>query len=201
MAMHQPTADICAVILASGFARRMGQQKLLLPLASGEAMIRRIVQTALDSEARRVFVVVPEEHAAFVAACSGLAVTWCVNAEADTGMSAAVRTAAQVLLDTHCSAAVFLLGDMPDVRTDVVNQVIASYTQSKAPIVQVSYRGVFRHPVLFARALFPELRQVAGDQGGREVVARHRAACAVVAVDTEAPPDIDTPEDYARLLR
>jgi molybdenum cofactor cytidylyltransferase len=55
--------------------------------------------------------------------------------------------------------------------------------------------------VLFSRALFPELLQVTGDQGGRELLARHQAEVATVELNLESPVDIDTREDYSRLER
>jgi molybdenum cofactor cytidylyltransferase len=55
--------------------------------------------------------------------------------------------------------------------------------------------------VLFSRALFPELLEVTGDQGGRELLARHQAEVATVELNLESPVDIDTREDYSRLER
>jgi molybdenum cofactor cytidylyltransferase len=55
--------------------------------------------------------------------------------------------------------------------------------------------------VLFSQALFPELLQVTGDQGGREVLARHQAEVATVELNLEPLIDIDTAEDYSQLLR
>jgi CTP:molybdopterin cytidylyltransferase MocA len=55
--------------------------------------------------------------------------------------------------------------------------------------------------VLFSRALFPELLQVTGDQGGRELLARHQGDVAMVDLDLESPVDIDTRDDYSLLIR
>jgi molybdenum cofactor cytidylyltransferase len=55
--------------------------------------------------------------------------------------------------------------------------------------------------VLFSRALFPELLQVTGDQGGRELLARHQGEVAMVDLNLESPVDIDTKEDYSQLVR
>ena len=54
--------------------------------------------------------------------------------------------------------------------------------------------------MLFARSLFPELVEVTGDQGAREVIRRHRNARRYVEIDQDAPPDLDTEADYERLL-
>jgi molybdenum cofactor cytidylyltransferase len=55
--------------------------------------------------------------------------------------------------------------------------------------------------VLFSRALFPELLQVTGDQGGRELLARHQVDVAMVDLNLESPIDIDTKDDYSLLIR
>jgi CTP:molybdopterin cytidylyltransferase MocA len=48
--------------------------------------------------------------------------------------------------------------------------------------------------------VFDELRALDGDAGARAVVRRDPARVAVVRVDAPMPPDVDTPEDYARLV-
>ncbi|MEY3020113.1 MAG: hypothetical protein RLZZ272_1097, partial [Actinomycetota bacterium] len=54
------------------------------------------------------------------------------------------------------------------------------------------------HPVAFARASLAPLTVLEGDVGAREVL----GGLGVVDVDVEgdAPTDVDTPEDLARLL-
>ena len=54
---------------------------------------------------------------------------------------------------------------------------------------------------LLARALFPELLQVTGDQGARNVIRAHAAEVAAVPIPGTTPTDdLDTEEDYQRLL-
>ena len=97
-------------------------------------------------------------------------------------------------------AAVFLLGDQPLVRPESIAALIETFSSCRVPVVQAMYRGIPGHPVLFGRALFPELRQVTGDRGGRDVLASHAEDVAKVDLDLEAPQDVDTRADYARLL-
>ena len=61
------------------------------------------------------------------------------------------------------------------------------------------YRGTQGTPVLFAADVFDELRALDGDAGARTVVQARPERVARVAVDAPMPPDVDTPEDYARL--
>jgi CTP:molybdopterin cytidylyltransferase MocA len=48
--------------------------------------------------------------------------------------------------------------------------------------------------------VFPEILALAGDRGARAVVERDATRVAVVEIDRSMPEDVDTPEDYARLL-
>ena len=62
------------------------------------------------------------------------------------------------------------------------------------------YQGKRGNPVLFARPTFPALAGVAGDQGGRQVLARLGEGAR--AIDTICPGvirDIDTPQDLEEL--
>jgi molybdenum cofactor cytidylyltransferase len=72
---------------------------------------------------------------------------------------------------------------------------------SRATIVAPVYAGRRGNPVLFDRSVFPELLAIEGDQGARAVLAADRARVRLVAFDDARPlADIDTPEDYERLL-
>ena len=47
--------------------------------------------------------------------------------------------------------------------------------------------------------LFPELCALSGDRGARGVIERDAGRVALVPFDVPMPPDLDTPDDYARL--
>jgi CTP:molybdopterin cytidylyltransferase MocA len=53
--------------------------------------------------------------------------------------------------------------------------------------------------VLFARRVWPELLAVEGDRGARDLLKAHPEWVTRVELDTEAPPDLDTQEDYEAL--
>ena len=70
--------------------------------------------------------------------------------------------------------------------------------QGKAVVTPV-YRGVQGTPVLFSADVFAELRALTGDAGARAVVKARPERVEAVAFDFAMPPDVDTPEDYAKL--
>jgi molybdenum cofactor cytidylyltransferase len=65
-----------------------------------------------------------------------------------------------------------------------------------APLVWPEYEGQRGNPILFDRALFPELEQVSGDTGGRPVVMKYKDQAERVAVAQRGVlEDFDRPED------
>ena len=77
--------------------------------------------------------------------------------------------------------------------------LLEAFATERKAIVAPVYRGVQGTPVLFALEVFPELRALTGDGGARTVVNADPGRVTRVAIDAPMPPDVDTPEDYARL--
>src|SRR5580765_2179534 len=121
------------------------------------------------------------------------------NPDYADGQSTSLR-AGIAALGQDADAVVVLLGDQPFVTAAIVERLVAEWQASAAVIVVPTYVGQRGNPVLFARAIFPELLAVQGDQGARAVLAADRSRIRLVAFDDPRPlADIDTPEDYERL--
>jgi molybdenum cofactor cytidylyltransferase len=190
------TLLIAAVVLAAGLARRMGRQKLLLEV-QGSPIVRRAVEGVLP-HVDDVVVVTGPADAAMPGALAGLRVRFAVNPhpEHGQGTSIAIGVAA---LGIETTAALVVLGDQPALPSSVVPSLIEAFRGTGNDIVAPIYRGLQGTPVLFGRAVFPELIALSGDAGARSVVEREARRVERVAFDFAMPLDIDTPEDYARL--
>jgi molybdenum cofactor cytidylyltransferase len=191
--------NITAIILAAGAATRMGSPKQLLDWG-GQPLVRAVASQALAANCRRVVVVLGAAHAEVAAALDDLPVDRVVNAEYAEGQSTSLRTGIAALEPT-VDAALVLLVDQPFVTTGIIEEIIATWHATGASIVAPSYRGQRGNPVLFARAVFPELLTITGDQGARLVLAADPSRIRLVPFDDDLPlADIDTLDDYARLL-
>ena len=95
----------------------------------------------------------------------------------------------------------FILADQPGLSVTLLRRLIEAYQQSDAPVLQPrTLQGRSGHPVLFAPALFSELRTISGDVGGRPVLQAHKNEVRYLLTDDDAVwQDLDTPEDYRRL--
>lgn len=190
---------VSGILLAAGMATRLGSNKMLLEL-NGRKLIQHGVETALASRLEELIVVVGHEAERVRRALRGFAVTIVYNENYAQGQSTSLR-AGLGAVSSRAKAALILLGDQPRVSAHLIDRLLATYEITGAPIVAPAYQGERGNPVLFDRSLFPELLAVSGDQGGREVVARHRER--MVTVPLASPDltlDVDTWEDYQRLV-
>ena len=190
---------ISAVVLAAGRAERMGEQKLLLPLID-KPVLQWVLESALESRLQEVICVVRDLKA--VRQRITLAherLHWLVNYAADRGQSTSV-IAGLWAIEPRSEGALFLVGDQPLVRKDLIDALIERFEQSSALIVAPSFEGQARNPVLFRRELFPELLRLTGDRGGRFLIEKHKSRTDFVEWQQETPfMDIDVREDYERL--
>ena len=79
---------------------------------------------------------------------------------------------------------------MPMIDAAMIDRLIDAFDpESGALIVVPTHGGRRGNPVLWSRRFFPELMAVAGDKGGREILADYPDEIAEAAA-----VDIDTPE-------
>lgn len=187
-------ARVAVVVLAAGASSRMGQPKLLLPLA-GEPLLRRAASRALDSGASSIAVVVPPAAPAWRAAVDGLAVA-VVEAPTLGGAISGSLHAALDALDGQADAILVVLADMVGVTSAMMSMVIAAGGAAPCRLVGSSYGGVVAPPLLIPARHFAELRAMDGDGVGRALFTAHADEAVRVDWPSSALHDIDTPEDY-----
>jgi molybdenum cofactor cytidylyltransferase len=178
----------------------MGRQKLTLPMPDGRPLIRVAVEQVLAAGLDDTVVVLGEDAEAVGATLSGLPVRTVVNPHYAEGQSTSLRAGLDALR-AGTAAAVVALGDQPLPDPDVIRRLVTAFRATGRPIAVPVYRNGRGNPVLFAAALFEELRAVRGDRGGRGVIARDPARIAEVPVDAPMPADVDTPADYEAVRR
>jgi molybdenum cofactor cytidylyltransferase len=184
---------ISAVVLAAGASTRMGQPKLLLPLA-GQPMLRRVVGEVAASGFDEILVILGHEHERMRAALEGLNVRHAVNLDYATGMGSSFRTAIEHLPASE--AAMFALADQPFVTSAEFRAVLDAYRETRPAIVCARFGEVTAPPHVFDRSLFEELSQL--EHGARPVLQRHRDRSIVLTFSADLLMDVDTPEDYQR---
>lgn len=195
---------ISAIVLAAGASSRMGQAKAALRLgATGETVVSHVVRTLLAGGVPEVVVVAgahidavrvamaPNEPRARVIEHPG----W------QQGQLSSLLAGLDAIDGPLLEGAMVTLVDVPMVRPSTVAAVVAAWRRSRAPIVRPANGARHGHPVIFDRVVFDELRAADLKVGAKAVFNSYRDR--IVNVDVSDPgafEDIDTPEDYERVL-
>ena len=95
------------------------------------------------------------------------------------------------------------LGDMPRIRADQINRLIAAFAPTEGRGICVpTVRGKRGNPVLFSTRFVPERLQVGGDVGARHLLGEHAEEVVEVEMDDDATLlDIDTPAALEALVK
>ena len=191
---------IACIVLAAGRSTRMGAANKLLAAVGGRPMVRGVVEAALESAARPVLVVIGHQGEEVRAKLAGLDVTFVVNADYATGLSSSLKAGIRAV-PVDCGGALILLGDMPRITAQHLDEMIAVFERGEAAnIVVPTHQGQRGNPVLWSASLFAEMLQLGGDVGARGLMAKHADRVHEVDPGTDAVlVDVDTPEALARL--
>jgi len=187
---------IAAIVLAAGQSKRMGRPKQLLPLGR-RTILGKVVQVFRESRVDRTVVVLGAGASRVRKSLKLQDETVVINSAYREGMSGSLKAGLRAV-EGEADAVIIALGDQPLVSPGTVDLMIETYLRKKAAVVVPVYRGRRGNPVLFDRALFPQLEEITGDVGAKSVVMRNESNLVEAEVDDDGVAvDIDTPDDYA----
>lgn len=190
---------IVVIVLAAGLSRRLGRPKQLEPMA-GEPLVVHIVRKALAASLDDVLVVVGAAGEKVRDALDGLPVSIVENPDFATGQASSLVTGVEYAQMHDADAVIVVLADQPGIDPVAIG-ALGSARRHGALIGMATYGDQHRHPVLFGRELFPELLELTGDTGGREVIHRHKAAMVLVPGGrSTVPADFDVDDDRTAVL-
>jgi putative nucleotidyltransferase with HDIG domain len=105
-------------------------------------------------------------------------------------------------LPADIDACFLLPADIPLVRPSTVITITEYYRSNRPSIIYPVFQGQHGHPPLIARSLFAEILAGDGAGGLRALLQHHQADASEVEVfDEGVLLDMDTPEDYERLVK
>lgn len=186
-----------AIVLAAGFASRMGRNKLLLEVGD-RPLVRHVIEAASEGGCHFVNVVYADDE---VREAISDAATCVHNPDAAKGQSSSLRVGLQSMPE-EAAGALVMLGDQPLVGSRTVSMLLRTWRREGArPAVAATYddHGAWRPPVLLDRSLWPDVMSLNGDAGARQLFVRQPELLDTVP-GAGRPDDIDTPDDYARIV-
>lgn len=192
---------IGAVVLAAGEARRMGRSKLDLEVG-GRSILARLVGTLLEAGASPVVVVTGAHRAMVEAALEGLPVQLAHNpGYRQGGMLSSLQAGLRSLAVEGLWGALIAPGDYPSVRVETVRALMAAFGETPEKIVIPSYQMRRGHPILVPMADWPAILALGPNETLRDFLKRETRRVRHVCVeDPGVRFDVDTPDDYRRLM-
>jgi len=194
-ASYEPVAGL---ILAAGQAKRYGQSKQML-VWRGKPLIWHAATTAIEAGLSPVVVVSGAYSSQLKAALTGLPVEVVHNSTWRQGQSSSVQAGLEAI-GSRAGAAVFLLSDQPQIPATLIRSLVHNHAQRLSPIIAPMIAGHRGNPVLFDRTLFPDLKSLEGDIGGRQLFSRYPIRW-LPWHDDRLLLDVDVPDDFQRLLK
>jgi len=195
---HAPrrARQVAALVLAAGRSRRMAPlNKLLVNDDKGIAMVARVVDQALASQARPVIVVTGHERDRVEEVLAGRGVIFAHAEDFAQGLSASLKSGLAAL-PAQSDGVMICLGDMPLVSGPMMDRLLAAFDPEEGrAIVQPTFRGKQGNPMLWAREFVPAMMGVTGDVGARHIAALHADRLVEVEMPDDAVlRDFDTAE-------
>ena len=178
------------VLLASGFSRRFGGNKLLWPV-EGRSLAERAMDACPPELFHRAAVVSQYGEILSLAARRGYLPV--PNPHPERGQSESVKLGLSFLSD--CDGVLFAVCDQPWLTRESVERLLAAFRDRPEAIAALAWQGQRGNPVLFPRDLFPALAALTGDAGGGPVLRAHPERLVLVeAANPRELEDLDAPQ-------
>jgi CTP:molybdopterin cytidylyltransferase MocA len=178
----------------------MGRPKQLLPLG-GRPLLEGVVSAACDSSLDAVLVVLGARAHEIQAEVDLGRATVLVNPRHEEGMSSSLK-AGLAALAPDVGRVVVMLGDQPAVTPGLIDGLLQLQASSGLPAAALSFGGLLHPPVVMERELWAEFDALEGDVGCRALIRARPELVATLPADGGHghPVDVDTPDDYQRLI-
>jgi molybdenum cofactor cytidylyltransferase len=184
-----------AIILSAGKSKRMGSPKALLQYR-GQSFLATILAAVASARMAPAIVVAGHHYDAISRAFPNNQIVF--NPSYEYGMSTSVQAGIRALPAGLDGTAVFLV-DHPMIDRQTIDALVDRLAPGR--IVVPVHNGRRGHPVIFAAEIFDEILDLSSEQGLNSVVKRLPERVVEVFVENAGVlRDIDTPEQFARLL-
>jgi molybdenum cofactor cytidylyltransferase len=187
---------VTGIVLAAGGSMRLGEAKQLLAYR-GRTLLDATLDMARTCGFDQLLVTLGGSAAAVRARVDLFGTTIVANPGFSTGCGSSISAAVSAA-DERAEALVLLLGDQPGVRASDVRRLIVA--AAGAPLGVCRYADGLGHPFWFRRDVFAELATLHGDKAVWKLLHSGRFPVTELAVDGPVPIDVDTRDDYERLL-
>lgn len=185
------------IILAAGASERMKTNKMLLPYR-GKTVLETVIENAVSTLKNKVLVVLGAKREEIMQHIGFKQVKYLFNDNYNEGMLSSVICGISDVPD-EADAALIILGDQPQISTEVIDEVISAWQQSGKGIIIPVFNGKRGHPVLIEKRYHHEIKRLDPEAGLRSLYGKFAGDIYEVECGTSSIlRDLDTPDDYRR---
>jgi molybdenum cofactor cytidylyltransferase len=189
-----------AIILAAGPSKRLGRLKQLLSFR-GQTLVRRAVASAYEAGCAPIIIVIGAEAEQLRRELADWSRSLVHNPRWSDGMGSSIRMGvAAAQQHNHLLALLVILTcDQPFLNADVIRALLELRARENKAMAACAYADTVGIPAVFDRAHFAALLHLRDEDGARSVLFSASEAVAQFPWP-EGAIDIDTPEDYEKLI-
>lgn len=188
---------VSAIILASGYSKRMGRDKLLLKYR-GKTLIQHTIDTILKYEFLEVILVGREEEIIQIGNKNGIKVI--KNDNAVKGISESIKLGVMQAMKTN--GFMFFTADQPFLDIDIIKKLVYKFIENLDCIIVPQFEGRRGNPVIFPYNLKEDFLKLQGDVGGKTIINKYFNKVKFVEInDGTKLFDIDTNANYEYILK
>lgn len=194
---YKNAITITAIIMASGYSKRMGKDKLLLEY-SGQTFIERTINTVSKCSFMEI-ILVAREHKV-LSFGEGKDILVVENKNADKGISESIKLGVSNAENTD--GYMFFTADQPFLEASMIENLIQQFNDNPQNIIIPVFEGKRGNPVIFPSRLKTEFLELEGDIGGKAIIEKHKDIVKLIEIsDSLSLVDVDTEESYAYILK
>lgn len=182
---------ISGLILAAGGSSRMGDENKLMMPFQGKPMLNHVVNASLNSNLTQTFIVVGHQSSEIKNLVQSDDIQCVENEQWETGMASSIVAGISQL--KQFDGFLILLGDMPLVTPELINEIIVHSSADK--IVIPIKDGLHGNPVFFGSKFRDELLTLYGDSGAKKVIQDNLSSMIKIKIQSNTIfKDYDTKE-------
>jgi len=190
---------VAALILAAGQSKRMGTPKQLLPF-NGQPMIADICKKLVSLDLHSIACITGSENNLIEKVINKFPMQAIYNADFKQGMNSSLVTGINSLSShNNLEGVLITLADQPTIPLAHYQLMVATFNQNTQSIVSTSYGDSYGVPSIFPSSLFSELQDLGMDKGAKSIIKKYLDKTKFILCE-EALNDIDSPEDYRKLI-
>jgi CTP:molybdopterin cytidylyltransferase MocA len=163
----------------------------------GVSLLRKALIAAASIGASRVTVVVPRNAVQYRWEARGMPVHWAVNARRAEGLSGSVRRG--IVAARHSAGILLMPADLANLKGRELKRLVHRWQAAPRRLVARRMGRSGATPLILPRWLYGRARNIAGDVGLRDLVARLPADQRSLVELPSAGADVDTPDDLRKI--